>query len=561
MLDSTATKNSEPPALSGILLLGQDQRVCFSTGAGSDKLLQAKLAAGMGSTHGSSMHRAEIGGCPVVVLRFPAPEHTLFLIHAADGCNALLDFVASVDFGYLLLNHMLTDRYEAITVVDADARVRYISPTHEAFFGLKLGEAAGRPVQSVIENTRLHHVVKTGQAEIGQIQEMRGVSRVVARLPIKRDGAVIGAIGRVMFKGPEQVVALSRDIADLKSELALARRRLSATHGRPSPLDMIVGHSEAIQRLKSDLLRVAPLNVPVLLAGESGTGKELAAHALHTLSPRASQPMVLVNAAAMPATLVESEMFGYDAGAFTGAERKGRRGKFEMADRSTLFLDEIGDMPLDVQAKLLRVLQDKTFERVGGERQRRSDFRLVSATNRDLPEMTRTGGFRLDLFYRISTVVLRMPPLRDRLEDIRPIVDDFIASQQRVRHVRPDVYGYLAEQSWPGNVRQLLHEVEKAAIFADGAELCRADFRPDPLALHRERSTPPPAPAAPVAAETLIESGARIHDSTHQVALAIVRDALGRFGGNKRRVAQELGISRSYLYRLLETMPDTPVPV
>jgi PAS domain S-box-containing protein len=556
MLDSTATQNSEP-APRGILLLDRDRKICFSTGAGCDKRLQAKLAADDAAPRENSMHRAEVDGRPVVVLRFPTADHTLFLIHAADGCSALLDFVASVDFGYLLLNHMLTDRYEAITVVDADARVRYISPTHEAFFGLKLGEAAGRPVQSVIENTRLHHVVKTGQAEIGQIQEMRGVSRVVARLPIRRDGAVIGAIGRVMFKGPEQLVALSRDIADLKSQLALARRRLSATHVPPTPLDMIVGRSEAIQRLKSDLLRVAPLDVPVLLAGESGTGKELAAHALHTLSPRAAQPMVLVNAAAMPATLVESEMFGYDAGAFTGAERKGRRGKFEMADRSTLFLDEIGDMPVDVQAKLLRVLQDKTFERVGGERQRRSDFRLVSATNRDLPEMTRNGSFRVDLFYRISTVVLRMPPLRDRVEDIRPIVEDFIASQQRVRHVRADVYDYLMEQPWPGNVRQLLHEVEKATIFADGAELSRADFRPDPLAWRREPASPPPPSAPAPAPEAPPESRARIHDSTHQVALAMVRDALDRFGGNKRRVAQELGISRSYLYRLLEAMQDT----
>jgi transcriptional regulator with PAS, ATPase and Fis domain len=541
----------------GILLLDQAGQVCLSTGDAADPRLRAQLTAQLDEAADRTLRTLEIDGRPLVVLRCQLSEHTMFLIHAADECDALLDFVASVDFAYPLLNHMLSDRFEAITVIGNDARVRYISPTHEAFFGLSHGEAVGMPVQNVIENTRLHRVIQTGRAEIGQIQEMRGVSRVVARTPIRQNGRVIGAIGRVMFKGPEQLLALSQEIADLKSELAMARRKLSATPSHTRPLDMIVGRSEAIHQLKSDLLRVAPLGVPVLLAGESGTGKELAAHALHTLSPRAGQAMVLVNSAALPATLVESELFGYDAGAFTGAERKGRRGKFELADRSTLFLDEIGDMPVEVQAKLLRVLQDKSFERVGGERQRHSDFRLISATNRDLPEMTRAGCFRLDLFYRISTVVLRMPPLRERLEDIRPIVDDFIQSQRRVRHIRPDVYEYLAEQSWPGNVRQLLHEVEKATIFADSAELCRSDFRLDPLERRREEMAPP----APRIGAQVGTAGPRIHDSTHQVAQAMVRDALDRFGGNKRRVAHELGISRSYLYRLLQTMPDMAASV
>jgi transcriptional regulator with PAS, ATPase and Fis domain len=546
-------QTSEP----GFLLLDQGGQICLSTGHATDPRLRMLLSAQLDEAASRTLRTLELDGRPLVVLRCKLREHTLFLIHPADECDALLDFVASVDFAYPLLNHMLSDRFEAITVIGNDARVRYISPTHEAFFGLSHGEAVGMPVQNVIENTRLHRVIQTGRAEIGQIQEMRGVSRVVARTPIRQNGRVIGAIGRVMFKGPEQLLALSQEIADLKSELAMARRKLSATPSRDTrPLDMIVGRSEAIRQLKSDLLRVAPLEVPVLLAGESGTGKELAAHALHTLSPRAGQAMVLVNSAALPATLVESELFGYDAGAFTGAERKGRRGKFELADRSTLFLDEVGDMPVEVQAKLLRVLADKTFERVGGERQRHSDFRLISATNRDLPEMTRAGCFRLDLFYRISTVVLRMPPLRERPEDIRPIVDDFIQSQRRVRHVRPDVYEYLAEQSWPGNVRQLLHEVEKATIFADSAELCRADFRLDPLERRRaDTAASLPQIGTHIGAQTG-PKGPRIHESTHQVAQAMVRDALDRFGGNKRRVAQELGISRSYLYRLLQTMPD-----
>ena len=535
----------EPGIGLGILVLDAAGEVRFSAGEGGDARLRPRLLECVGAPE-RTLRTVRIGAQERVVLSWRAGGCTLLLIHAADSCDALLDFVAAVDFAYPLLNHMLTDRFEAVTVVDREARIRYISPVHEAFFGLAPGEATGRPVQSVIENTRLHHVVRSGRAEIGQIQEMRGVSRVVARTPIFQDEQVIGAMGRVMFKGPEQVLALSRKVADLRSELALTRRRLSPA-AQASPLGMIIGNSAAIRQLKSDLARVAPLDVAVLLVGESGTGKELAAHALHALGPRAAQAMVTVNAAAMPIALIESEMFGYESGAFTGAERKGRRGKFELADRSTLFLDEIGDMPPEVQAKLLRVLQDKTFERVGGEQPRRSDFRLVSATNCDLEAMTRAGTFRLDLFYRISTVVLHLPPLRERLEDIPAIVEDFIVSQRRMTRVHPEVYDYLATQSWPGNVRQLLHEVEKATIFADGSELTRADFR-------AEAPLRPPAAHAPPFDAPVGATRAQLHDSTLEVAQAMVREALQRWGGNKRRVAQELGISRSYLYRLLQSM-------
>jgi len=557
IMDSKAGKpgrvngaDTEPQVVLAVLIIDAAGAICFASGAAADLGFRTLITGRFDGPGDRSLATVDLEGRPVIVLRCRIGSHTLFMVHAADGSDALVEFVASVDFAYPLLNHLLSDRFEAITVVGADGRVRYISPTHETFFGLGRGEAVGMPVQNVIENTRLHHVVQTGQAEIGQIQEIRGESRVVARTPIRQNGRVIGAMGRVMFKGPDQLLALSHEVAALKRELAMTRRKLSGSTTQTKPLDMIIGRSDAIMQLKSDLLRVAPLDVAVLLAGENGTGKELAAHALHTLSPRSGERMVLVNAAAMPVTLVESEMFGYDPGAFTGAERKGRRGKFELADKGTLFLDEIGDMPVEVQAKLLRVLQDKMVERVGGDRPRRSDFRLISATNRDLPEMTRDGRFRLDLFYRISTVVLWMPPLRERLEDIHPIIDDFIRSQPRIRRIQADVYDYLTHQPWPGNIRQLLHEVERAVIFAEGDTLSRSDFRFDPLARRTEAvalqpAVPPPAPLPP----------SRVHDSTQLVAQKMVREALARFDGNKRRVAQELGISRSYLYRLLQT-PD-----
>src|SRR5690606_30226539 len=197
---------------------------------------------------------------------------------------------------------------------------------------------------------------------------------------------------------------------------------------------------------------------------------------IHRLSPRRDTTMVMVNSAALPATLVEAELFGYEAGAFTGADRKGRKGKFEMADNGTIFLDEIGDTPLDVQVKLLRVLQDRRIERIGGDRGREIDFRLVSATNRDLRTLINEGKFRLDLYYRISAIVIDVPPLRQRIDDIPDLVRH-ILSELSTRHrrpiptVTPDALSYLMDQRWPGNVRQLRQEIERALVFSEDGRI------------------------------------------------------------------------------------------
>ena len=358
-----------------------------------------------------------------------------------------------------------------------------MSPVHERFFGLQPGGGVGRHVTEVIENTRLHHVVETGKAEIGLLHEMRGVTRVVTRHPIRNSrGELVGAIGQIMFKGPEQLQALSNEVTKLKSEVAYYRRELNDLRNRSYGLDQMVGESPAMQRLKQQIVKVAPLDVPVLLTGESGTGKELAAHAIHKLSPRRDATMVMVNAAALPATLVESELFGYEAGSFTGAERKGRKGKIEQADRGTLFFDEVGDMPADVQVKLLRVLQDGSFQRVGGNELRHSNFRLISASNRNFEAMIAEGTFRLDLFYRIGGVTIRLPALRERLEDI-PLLADLALKQFAERHGQraeeafaPRRVAFLQGQRWPGNVRQLMHTVERAAIFSESDVIEPDDF-------------------------------------------------------------------------------------
>ncbi len=544
---------SDGPDTGGVAFIDHDNHVRLATGLAGDPAVRAAIADRTVLARLRERRLAPVttgDGRGIVALATSMPEGDLIVLSASAG-DAVLEFATSVEFAWDIVHHLLTDPFDAMTVIDDRARVAYIAPVHERFFGLDHGEAVGKDVREVIENTRLPEVLRSGKAEVGEIQHMRGATRVVTRTPILRDGNVVGAIGRVMFKGPEQLDALARRINELESEVEFYKREAAALKGRHYALDDIVGESEPVRRLKQDIAKLAATDVPVLVLGESGSGKELVAHALHRLSARREQRMVTVNAAALPDTLVESELFGYEAGSFTGASRRGQAGKFELADGGTLFLDEIGDMPAETQVKLLRVLQDGLVERIGGREPRRVDFRLVTATNQDLDAGIEAGAFRLDLFYRISSVQLRVPPLRERMEDLPLLVTRFLAEYcERHRrpnlHVAREVLDWLATRSWPGNIRQLRHETERAAIFAAGSELTLEDFAAqEPVAATRgvARETV----AAPRPGESLRETLDRVQDQ-------VIAAAMDAHGGNKKRVAESLGISRSFLYRRLERM-------
>ncbi|GJD53106.1 Anaerobic nitric oxide reductase transcription regulator NorR [Methylobacterium crusticola] len=531
------------PEIAGIVAVDEAGRVAFGAGLGLDPRVRS-LAADRDWREEAVRRRLtalSLDRHAFAVLAAPMAGGHLLVLSPVSG--AVLDFVGSVDFAYDILDHLLTDPFDAMTVVDAAARIVYISPVHESFFGLAHGEANGRPVRQVIENSRLDKVVESGRAEIGAIQRMKGLERVVSRIPIKRDGRAVGAVGRVMFKGPEQVEALGRRIKALESEVDFYRRKAAALQNRGYGLDDLIGDSPAMQRLRGEVIKVAPLEIPILIQGESGTGKELVAQSLHRLSPRRDQPLVMLNAAALPATLVEAELFGYEAGAFTGADRKGRKGKFEQAAGGTIFLDEIGDMPVEVQSKLLRVLQDRIVERIGSDRAREVDFRLITATNRDLQALVAENRFRLDLYYRVAPIVVTVPPLRERREDIALLVPHFLREVAE-RHGRPepavlpDALAHWMDQAWPGNVRQLRHAVERAFVFAENGRITVAVLDRD--AVHNR----PAAPGGAGAARTL-------RDAVVRTEADLVRDAMALHGGNKKRVAAALGISRSYLYKLL----------
>jgi PAS domain S-box-containing protein len=537
----------------GFAVLDLKQCLVHASGVAADTRVKNVLAdAGwLEKARSRRLQALSLDGRQLVVATCKTFDGDLLVI-SEPPCDAVFEFVSSVEFAYDIIHHLLTDPFDAMTVVDTRARIAYISPIHERFFGLDRGDAIGRAVRDVIENTALDRVVQTGKAEIGKLQRMNGAERIVSRVPIYRGDEIVGAVGRVMFKGPRQVEALSRRINALENEVEFYRREAAVLRSQDYGLDAIIGESPAIRRLRSDIVKVAPLEIPVLIRGESGTGKELVAHALHRLSPRRDSALVAVNAAALPASLVEAELFGYEPGAFTGADRKGRKGKFEQAAGGSIFLDEIGEMPMEIQVKLLRVLQDRMVERIGAERPREVDFRLITATNGDPQVLVEQGKFRLDLYYRISPIVIEVPPLRERITDVPILAEHFLREIAR-RHARPvprvsdEALEYLSDQSWPGNVRQLRHEMERAFVFAEEAAIHVCDFTPSRHDPERRNGTVGPARGSASADES-----ATLQSSLEKLEQQLIAAAMARHKGNKMRVAQELGISRSYLYKKLD---------
>ncbi|MFA7437805.1 sigma-54 interaction domain-containing protein [Castellaniella sp.] len=552
-MNSDAQAETHDDGILGIAVLDPDGRLQSHAGVASQARLRALLLdpAWLGE---AAQRRLQIitftdMRYTAIVSRF---EKGTLVVFFGDHGETVLRFFLGVPFAFDIIEHLLLDPFDGMAIIDAHERLVFVSPIHEKFFGLKEGEGVGKKVTDVIENTRLNHVVRTGVAEVGQIQRMRGGERVVSRHPIRHKGTVVGAIGRVMFKGPQQVEALARRINALEQEIETYRSEARKNRQKESCLDAIVGRSPAIMKLRDQIRKIAPLDIPVLIQGESGTGKELVAQALHMLSPRSPERLVTVNAAALPAQLVESELFGYEPGSFTGADQKGRAGKFEQADRGTLFLDEIGDMPLEVQAKLLRVLQDRIVERVGSGNPRKIDFRLCSATNRDLEEFVELGRFRLDLFYRISPVVIHVPALSERLEDIPLLLNHFLSEfatqyDRNVPTVAADVFDYLMAGAWPGNVRQLRHLAERAFVFCEDGRLEVRNFE---VTASLPDSGAGRLPEAALQGRMVEEGGLR--DALDRYEREIMEEAMLRFNGNKKKVAEYLGVSRTYLYKKMQ---------
>src|SRR4051812_45164973 len=371
---------------------------------------------------------------------------------------------------------------EGMLLVDRDARVVWINDQYRRYLPA-LGferekDFVGHKVSEVVQNTQMHRVIQSGKPILIDLLSSKAGTFVVSRIPLRDEqGEVIGALGIVLFDHPETTLQpLIHKFANLQRELDDARRELATQRRNKYTLASFVGISPAATEVKRQARRAAMSSSPVLLLGETGTGKELLAHAIHAASARPSGPLVSVNIAAIPDTLLEAEFFGVAPGAYTGADRKGRDGKFKLADGGTLFLDEIGDMPPSLQPKLLRALQEGEIEPLGSNKVIRFDARVIAATSRDLGALVREGKFREDLYYRLNVLPIRVPALRERRADI-PALVEVLAEDIAARNgtapfdLSSDAMTMLAAQSWRGNIRELRNALEQAAMRSDSQHI------------------------------------------------------------------------------------------
>jgi len=417
---------------------------------------------------------------------------------------------------------------EGVVVVDRSGTLVFINRAARSILGVEpLGDIQGRPLGSIISSPQLDTCLSTGQ----ELPESPIVFRVARRTVI-----CVGTIRWARLENScESLFCLFRT---LESTDRLAAR-LSAPEP-PCTFDNILGVSPAVQAAKDCALRVASGDSTVLLLGESGTGKELFARAIHWASKRAGGPFVAINCGAIPDSLLESELFGYEEGAFTGARKGGKPGKFELASGGTIFLDEIGDLPLHMQVKLLRVLEERSVERLGGTRHIPVDVRVIAATNSDLQQLVSAGRFRRDLYYRINVVPIRIPPLRERPEDIEYLARAFVRKYaqrlgRQVTGISEEALAILKAYAWPGNVRELQNVIEYAVNFERGDTITPGSLPGDLSGVERD----------PGKAVQSLESMER---EAIQAALAM----FGSDGKGKQAAARALGIHLSTFYRKLK---------
>ena len=434
--------------------------------------------------------------------------------------------------------------YNGIMVTDAKGFITHFNKPYGQFLGLDPGPQIGKHCTEVVENSRMHIVAKTGKPEINQTQWIKGQNMVVQRIPIKKDGNIIAVFGQVMFKDVKDVTKLAYKLSLLESKVKHYEEELINLRSTRYTFDSIVGNSQVIRELKKEALNASANQFPVLITGDSGTGKELFAQAIHHASQRKLYPFVRINCSAIPRDLLESELFGYEKGAFTGAKTEGKPGKFEIAGQGTVFLDEIGDLPLEMQPKLLRVVEEKEFERVGGTEIIRSDFRVIAATNQNLEDMLADERFRKDLFYRLNVIPLRIPPLRERRSDIVPLARHFLKQMTREANL-PEISldkeaaEALKKYAWPGNIRELSNVLERSLSSIEGDAIHLGDL---PFYVSRtQKNLPQPN-------QTTID----IKGVQARAEKEAIRYALKETNHNKARAAKILGIHRTLLYKKMK---------
>lgn len=435
-----------------------------------------------------------------------------------------------------LLRIIVDNSRDGIIAVGQNGQITLFNPIAEKIFGISASEAIGANVEDKIPNTQLPRILRQGTTEYGELQHVDEKVLVTQRVAIKVNDWAVGAVAN--FQDVTEVQRLERIVRQkLHTKGLVAKTRLGD----------IVGESPVIKQLKEKAMKFAAVDANLLIVGESGTGKEMLVQAIHNLSSRSQGPFVAINCAALPENLLESELFGYEEGAFTGAKRGGKPGMFELAHGGTILLDEIGEMPLKLQARLLRVLQEKEVLRVGGDRIIPIDVRTIAATNRNLMASIRDGLFRDDLYYRLDILKLRMPSLRERIEDIPLLVEFFLQKylrlNNRVRKIDKQAIALLQEQEWSGNVRELKNAVQRLVILTENTVIGTKETARMIEEINFDRQA-----ATPVA---------DVPDNLTDVEMQRIVSVLAEEDYNKTKAAKRLGIDRTTLWRKLRMVAQS----
>lgn len=433
---------------------------------------------------------------------------------------------------------LLSSFCQCAIAIDESCKVIWLSEAYRALINLPSDlDPIGKPVEELLPTTQMPRVVKSGKPIFIDLMPINNRWCVVTRLPVRNpDNKVIGAIGFVFYDDLESLQPLFDKFARLQHKFE------DANIIRPSryALDDMIGNSAPTQQLRRQALRAAQLDTTLLLLGETGTGKELLAQGIHNASHRRSGPFVGINMGALPESLAEAELFGTAPGAYTGADKKGRTGKIQLADGGTLFLDEIAEMPLAMQAKLLRVLQEREVEALGSNSLKKVDVRVIAATAKDLLKQVELGEFREDLYYRLNVLPIRLPPLRQRNEDIGELADHLLKKIQKQLQLpelalSEEAINWLSRYHWPGNVRELRNRLERGCVMAEGDSIEPGDLGAFDDMPHQIES----------------QHAGDLKSIKQEASLKSIEQAIQQCNGNKTAAAKLLGISRASLYQHL----------
>lgn len=450
------------------------------------------------------------------------------------------------------LAELVLEQIHGVIIVDTNARILYINKQWADLIGVDRSDSIGKLVKEVLPPTKMDIIVQTGKPMNSDLFELKGHTYVCKRVPLFKDGQLIGAFSYEIFENMEIADEFIKKINKLSDELNYYKNEVRKMRRTNYSIDNIKGESKAIKHLKKQIYNAAASNSTVIIQGETGTGKELVAHSIHDLSTRNMNNFIKLNCAAIPNELIESELFGHEEGSFTGAKKGGKQGIFELAHMGSLFLDEICDLPLAAQAKLLRVLQEKEVNRVGGHRSVPVDVRIITATNQDMEKMVEEKKFREDLYYRLHVIQILVPPLRERKEDIGPLCRGIIDNlnytlNMRVKNISEQAIDMLRQHDWPGNIRELQNVIERAMNKANYNDMLEEWHFNEFKEKFLNRS--------------LVKSGKRSAKNLRFLENVITqteRDTIIRtlklHQGNKTKTAAHLNISRPLLYQKIKRL-------